>query len=119
MAESWPATLPQCLVLGYGEGLADNLLEYKPDIGPPISRRRSSAATRPLSGQMRMTRAQIAILRSFYEGTLDQGALPFEFPDPTAIGETLLVKFMKGSAPSWQQTAAGVYRVSLQVAVLP
>lgn len=119
MTDIWPETLPQCLNLGYGEGLGDNLSEYKPDIGPPISRRRSSSATRPLSGQMRMTRAQIAILKSFYEVTLDQGALPFEFPDPTVTGDTLLVKFMKGDAPSWRQTAAGVYQVSLQFAVLP
>lgn len=119
MADPWPATLPQCLILGYGEGLGDNLTEYKPDIGPSISRRRSSSATRPLSGQMRMTRAQIATLRSFFEVTLDQGALPFEFPDPTVIGEILLVKFAKGDQPSWQQIAAGVYRVSLTLTVMP
>lgn len=119
MADVWPATLPQCLILGYGEGLGDNLSEHQPDIGPPISRRRSTSATRPLSGSMRMTRAQIAILKSFYEVTLDQGALPFEFADPTATGETLLVKFGKGDQPSWQQTAAGIYRVSLKFTVLP
>jgi hypothetical protein len=119
MAEIWPATLPQCLILGYGEGLGDNLAEYQPDIGPPISRRRSSTGTRPLSGQMRMTRAQIAILRTFVEVTLDQGALAFEFPDPTATGETLLVKFGKGEQPSWQQVAAGVYRVTISLTVLP
>lgn len=119
MADAWPATLPQCLVVGYAEGLADNVLEYQPDIGPPITRRRSSTATRPLSGQMKMTRAQIAILKSFFEVTLDEGALPFEFPDPTATGETLLVKFPKGSQPSWQQIGGGVYRVAIALTVLP
>jgi hypothetical protein len=119
MADAWPETLPQCLLIGYSEKLGDNLAEYQPDIGPPISRRRSSAAVRPLSGAMRMTRAQIAILETFFEVTLDQGALPFTFPDPRSPGDELLVKFAKGSAPSWQQAAPGVYRVTLDFSVLP
>ncbi|MDA9511162.1 hypothetical protein XI09_42230 [Bradyrhizobium sp. CCBAU 11386] len=119
MADPWPATLPQCFILGYSEGMPDGVAEVQPDIGPPISRGRSSSAPRPLSGQMRMTRAQLATLKAFVAVTLDRGALPFEFPDPTTIGATLLVKFPKGSLPSWQQTAAGVYRVSLTLTVLP
>lgn len=120
MADPWPLTLPQCFIRGYSEGLADALAEVQPDTGPPISRARSSAMPRPLSGQMRMTRAQIAALKTFYEVTLDRGALPFEFPDPTAVGGgTLLVKFAKGDQPSWQETAGGVYRVSISLTVLP
>lgn len=119
MADPWPETLPQCLILGYSEGMPDGVAEVQPDIGPPISRGRSSAMARPLSGQMKMTRDQIATLKSFVEVTLDRGALPFEFPDPTALGETLLVKFAKGDLPSWQQIAGGVYRVSLKFTVLP
>ena len=119
MADVWPETLPQCFALGYGEGLADNQVEYKPDIGPAISRRRSSSATRPLSGQIRLTRAQRSTLKTFFEVTLDQGALPFVFPDPAEPGQTLLVKFAKGDQPSFQQAAPGVYRVTLQLTVLP
>lgn len=119
MADTWPATLPQCFAVGYSEGLGDNLAEYQPDIGPPISRRRSSAATRPLSGQMKLTRAQRATLKTFFEVTLDQGALAFEFPDPASAGDTLLVKFAKGDAPTFQQIAPGFYRVTLQLTVLP
>ncbi|BCA04088.1 hypothetical protein ABIF50_006225 [Bradyrhizobium diazoefficiens] len=119
MADPWPDTLPQCFVVGYSEGLPDGVAEVTPDIGPPISRGRSSAMARPLSGQMRMTRAQIATLKAFVEVTLDRGALPFEFPDPTEVGETLLVKFAKGDKPSWQQVAAGVYRVGITLTVLP
>lgn len=118
MVDAWPATLPQCLNVGYSEGLADGLIETPPDQGPPISRRRSSAAPRPLSGQMRMTRAQIAALRTFVDTTLLGGSLPFSFTDPTA-GGTLLVKFVKGSLPNWQQIGAGVYRVNISLTVLP
>lgn len=119
MADPWPETLPQCFIVGYSEGLPDGVAEVQPDLGPPISRGRSSSMARPLSGQMRMTRAQLATLKTFVAVTLDRGALPFEFPDPTVIGETLLVKFAKGDLPSWQQTAAGVYRVGISLTVLP
>lgn len=118
MAETWPADLPQCFVLGYSEAVADGLVETQPEIGPPISRSRTSSAPRPLSGQMRMTRAQIATLRTFVDETIGRGALAFEFPDPTADG-TLLVKFQKGSLPGWQQTAPGVYLVNIVLLVLP
>ena len=43
MVDAWPETLPQCLNVGYAEGIGDNLIETQPDVGPPISRRRASA----------------------------------------------------------------------------
>jgi hypothetical protein len=119
VVDAWPSELPQCFIVGFNEGEGDGLIEYKPDTGPSISRIRSSAAVRPLSGQMRLTRAQIAILRNFYKVTLMRGALPFEFPDPTVIGEVLLVRFPKGSQPAWQQVAGGIFRASLNFEVLP
>jgi hypothetical protein len=118
MVDAWPTTLPHCLNVGYSEGLGDGLIETQPDQGPPISRRRSSAVARPLSGEMRMTRAQIADLRTFIYTTLLGGSLPFSFADPTA-GGTLLVKFAKGNLPSWQQIGGGVYRVNIALTVLP
>ncbi|WP_204349175.1 hypothetical protein, partial [Klebsiella pneumoniae] len=74
MTDAWPNTLPQCLNVGFGEAVGDGLLESQPDAGPPMVRRRSSAVTRPLSGQMRMTRVQIGYLRTFFETTLMGGA---------------------------------------------
>ncbi len=118
MADNWPANLPQCFVVGYSDGLGDGLIEAQPDVGPPISRRRSSAAVRPLSGSMRMTRAQIATLKTFFDTTLLGGSLPFNFTDPT-YGSTILVKFAKGKQPTWQQSAPGIYRVNINLAVLP
>ncbi|MEN6535653.1 MAG: hypothetical protein ABFD89_18460 [Bryobacteraceae bacterium] len=118
MVDAWPATLPQCFIVGYSDGEGDGLIETAPDIGPPISRPRSTAVVRPLSGAMRMTRAQIAILSAFFRTTLLRGSLPFSFTDPT-FGGTVLVKFPKGSQPSWQQTGPGMYRVNITLSVLP
>lgn len=119
MADAWPVALPQCFLLGYSETPGDGLIETQPDIGPPISRRRSSSVTRALSGQMKMTRDQIAALRTFIDTTILGGSLPFEFDDPTSTGQTLLVKFAKGGLPTWQQVAGGVYQVNISLTVLP
>lgn len=119
MVDAWPAGLPQCFNVGFSEGEGDGILEYKPDAGPSIVRLRSSASVRPLSGQMRLTRAQVAILRNFYKVTLIGGSLPFTFPDPTVIDGTLLVRFPKGSPPAWQQVGGGVFRSAISLEVLP
>lgn len=118
MPDTWPSELPQCFVVGYSDGAADNLIETDPETGPPISRRRSTAAVRPLSGSMRMTRAQLAILKAFFDTTLLSGSLPFAFTDPT-FGGTILVKFPKGSAPSWTQVTPKTFLVALKLSVLP
>ncbi|MGM4906253.1 hypothetical protein AB8B21_05745 [Tardiphaga sp. 866_E4_N2_1] len=119
MVDAWPAELPQCLNIGYSEGEGDGILEYKPDAGVSITRLRTSAVVRPLSGQIKVERSQLAILRQFFNVTLIKGALPFNFPDPTVLGETLLVRFPKGSQISWQQIGGGTYRVPISLEVLP
>ena len=118
MVDAWPADLPQCFIVGYSDGKGEGRIGTNPDTGPPMMRRRSTAVVRPLSGSMRMTRAQIAILDTFYETTLIAGSLPFTFTDPT-FGGTILVMFPIGSQPSWQQTAPGKYRVNISLSVLP
>lgn len=120
MSEVWPASLPQCLNVGYDSGLGENgKIESQPDTGPSNSRRRTNAVMRPLSGNMRMTRAQKNQLKQFFENTIMQGALPFEFPDPDDPEEVLLVKFPKGSQPSWRQIAGGKFMVSISLMIMP
>ena len=118
MVDAWPSDLPQCFNVGYADGEGDGLLETQPEMGPPITRQRSTAVVRPLAGSMRMTRAQLATLHTFFRTTIAGGALPFSFPDPT-FGGTILVKFPKGSQPTWQQTRPGVYQVNIKLVVLP
>lgn len=118
MADAWPDSLPQNFVGGYADGEPDNLIETSPDTGPPISRARSSAGVRNLSGSMRMTRTQLATLHTFFNTTLISGSLPFNFPDPS-FGGTVLVKFPKSKQPTWQQINASAYMVGISLLVLP
>jgi hypothetical protein len=120
VVDAWPGTLPQELqVNGFSESIADGLIETQPDIGPPMTRRRTSAAVRPISGQMIVTKAQLATLRTFVNTTLAGGSLPFTFPAITEAG-TWLVKFPKGGLPKWTAlSGADLYTLQLSLLILP
>jgi hypothetical protein len=119
MADSWPASLPQTvLVSGYSEAVGDAILEYQPDAGPTISRRRTAASARPLVAAFELTSAQIAMLRSFVDTTLIGGSLPFNFPG-VVVGPTYLVKFQKGGLPKWTALGGDYFSVTMSLWVLP
>lgn len=120
MVDSWPGTLPQALQAdsAFSEGVADGLLETQPDVGPPITRLRSTASARPMTGTMMVTSSQIATLKTFVNTTILGGALPFNFPDQLQAG-TLLVKFPKGSLPKWTALGGDNYSLQLSLTILP
>lgn len=119
MVDAWPAGLPQYLQQsGASLGAGDGLLESQPDIGPPITRRRTTAVVRPLRGSVLCTDAQITTFETFFYTTIMNGSLPFSFPDPRT-GTTLLVKFTKGSPPSYSPQGGNNYLLSLDLLVLP
>lgn len=116
MPDAWPDSLPQCLpVDGQGEGLADERIRSQPDAGPALVRRRSTAGVRPFSGIVILDRAQLDMLRSFVDETLDGGTLPFSFPAQSEAG-TWLVRF--DELPKWQRRGVR-YQVALQLEILP
>jgi hypothetical protein len=119
MVDAWPNTLPQKFQTpSFSEGVGDGLVEYAPDEGPPITRRRTSAVVRPLIGTMVCTGAQIAIFRAFFDTTVLGGSLPFNFPDQIHAG-TLLVKFLKSTLPKWTALGGDYYQLQLTLQVLP
>lgn len=119
MPSAWPLTLPQSvLVSNYSDGVGDGLLEYQPDAGPSITRRRTSASVRPMTMNFQLTSVQIATLRSFFETTLIGGSLPFTFPDPLT-GSSVLVKFSKSGIPKWTALGGDYFSVTMSVWVLP
>ena len=115
----WPAQLPQELSQsGYQEGLASNIIRSQVDSGPEKRRKRFTAATRPLQGQMQMTRAQLNTLETFFNETVNYGANAFDFPKPGfEDGSTYCVAFR--APPNWINVGGDVYRVSLDFEIQP
>ncbi|MFN8728100.1 MAG: hypothetical protein ACK5XB_21435 [Rhodospirillales bacterium] len=83
----WPSSLPQRpTVGGYQERFAETVLRTAMDAGAAKLRRRFTAAPRQIELTFRMTAAQVAVLRSFYEETTGGGALPFDWVHPREGG---------------------------------
>jgi hypothetical protein len=117
--EAWPNTLPQyVLVDGYSEEEADNLIEYKPEAGAPISRPRSSNAARPITVAYELSRGQLQDLQEFYRTTLISGSLPFTFPTPNE-DTPQIVKFQKGGGPKVTGVGGPWRRVSMSLWIMP
>lgn len=123
MIDVWPVSLPQAFeISGYSEGVADRLLEVQPDMGPPISRQRSTAAPRPANGTMVVDEAQLSAFKTFFNTTLLGGSLPFTFPAQVDAGSPAvgwLAKFTKAALPRWSPLGGGYWRLSLSLTILP
>lgn len=76
---TWPATLPPTFD---SEGLEvqepDVLIESQPELGPPIVRRRTTAAPERIAGTIILDQTQTAAFKAFLRTTLMGGALPFD-----------------------------------------
>lgn len=118
MAESWPSTLPQVVLSdGFSQTIGDGRVRAKPDVGPALVRRRSSAMPKAMPCSIDVDDDQWDDLMTFGETTLIGWTLPFTFPDP-AGGSDLLVRF-GDSLPSRTEVVAGTWRVNLALEILP
>jgi hypothetical protein len=91
---AWPISLPQTFLV---ESLRDfrrqrQSLHHPTDVGPGISRQRTTAYSEFFSGQMHMTPDQYDTLVAFYDQTLLGGALAFDWQHPLT-GDPKSIKF--------------------------
>lgn len=121
MAETWPATLPEFMLLeGAVEGLADGRIFFDADTGPGKVRRRSTARPRPLQGRMIVTTEQLATFRTFVDTTLMSGALSYTMTDQTLLTGTIRVRFNpKAGLPSWRKLRTDTYEIPMDLEILP
>lgn len=90
---TWPTTLPQSFLIdGFSEEGSDNVIRSPVDAGPAKTRRRYTAATRPIKGRMLLTHEQYLVFKEFYEETINDGATEFDMPDDIH-DTTMTVKF--------------------------
>ena len=114
---SWPSSLPQSpLAADHSEGFADTLVRTQMDAGPAKVRRRTTAASRPLTASFLLTKAQVDTLDIFYNLTLDGGTLPFDWILPRT-GAAISCRFVQPPEPA--QPQGGFWRVTCQLEILP
>jgi len=90
---SWPEQLPQTFLVGSITIRRQKQAIHSPtDVGPGISRRRSSVYSIFFTGAMHMTPEQYDILVAFYDDTLFGGTAAFDWVHPLS-GDAATVKF--------------------------
>ena len=76
----WPAGLPQApQVARYSQVDQDRTVRTSMDVGPAKVRRRRTAAIETCEIELRLTRAQVATLKTFFRDTVQAGAVAFEW----------------------------------------
>ena len=78
----WPGSLPsEPFVQGFRERGPRNRVTTPMEVGKK-TRRRSTARRAPIDLAIPMDRTQFAAFKAFFEATLGDGALPFDFVHP-------------------------------------
>lgn len=115
---AWPGTLPQFVLRdGYQEGFKDTVLRSDMDSGPAKRRRRFTAAPEPHSFTMELTDAQVDLFRTFFDTTIEGGALGFDMTNPRTLA-TDTWAFTKTPDPV-RATGWNSYTIVLDLELLP
>ena len=81
----WPGDLPSTfLQRGFRMSPEDSAARFEPDRGRSLRRRRYTRSQMLIQGVLRMTPAEWATFKKFYNDTLAGGQVRFEFPKPLA-----------------------------------
>ncbi|AWN17674.1 hypothetical protein SALB1_3480 [Salinisphaera sp. LB1] len=87
-------------------------------MGPAFQRRISTASPEKFSGSITLNRAQYVTFRDFYKTTLAQGVLPFTWKHPIT-GDSAVIRFDVSNAPSMSALSNDLFKVSMNLEVMP
>jgi hypothetical protein len=116
-APVWPVSLPQKpLKAGFRETPPNLVVRSQTDVGPAKARRRATAGMTSFDMQFRLSAAQLATLRTFYNFDLQGGALAFTWTHPVtnAAGSFRIVQ-----PPEIAPTAGVTWLVGVKMELLP
>ncbi len=118
---AWPASLPQSAFLKVAEVRQSAVIRTAMDSGPAKLRRRFTAAVRNLDVAMFLDGTQKATFDTFFNTTLAEGALSFDWTDPVT-DSTISMRFREPA--TWNQIRTGtvanrLWQADLALEVLP
>ena len=108
----WPAELPATLLIdGFSKQPQSGVIRTTMDAGPKKARRRYTARTVKFSGKQIFDMNELAVFEQFYQFTLADGVLRFNFTDSTTR-ETAEFRFTDNYTVS---AVEGLFEVSMQM----
>lgn len=115
---TWPATLPQYFeVDGASLDPISNATTIDTESGEPLTRQRFTGDMDRFTGKLlRMTRAQAAILRTFYRVDLAHGALRFTWED-VLTGAS--IEYLMIAPPQIVPVSGDVWQATLHLQSMP
>jgi len=112
MAETWPPGLQQFLQTGeFGQSQQNTNIRTNVETGPIKQRRRFTQPMTDMKCMIWVPHADYAIFLDFYNITLQNGTLEFDFDDPIT-GFPTVWRF-KGP-PATSQVGGATYKISMQ-----
>lgn len=119
MTVAWPGTVPQyAMVSGYQERPERNVVEFRPETGPPLTRRRTSVSSDIISFETLMTLDEYDDLLEFYRYDLKDGSLTFKRKHPRNIlGADKTFKFI--AEPEMRPAGPTFATVAMQMRLMP
>ena len=116
----WPAALPQRPQAGgWSGGPQSNKISFQPELGPPIDRRRGSAAGEIYQARFDVTtNAALLVFKNFVRNDLVDAVLAFQWVDPIA-GDTALWKFIDDPPYQVQSGRFQYHQISFKLMKLP
>lgn len=112
---AWPS-LPKPLINTFKETPPDNSIRTEMETGYDKVRRRSTAASYPMSFDLFLTPAQTATLDTFYNSTTKSGSLSFDFTHPRTAA-TVSARFT--SPPNYSDVNGINFRATIALEILP
>lgn len=113
---TWPTSLPSPLRPGWGEQAQSNSIAFKPEVGPPITRRRATVRTRIMSATFRLSGVEVGTFISFYEDDLKDGTLRFSMLHPVT---GVSADWVFDEPWSHQAVDVDIYDMSVTLRMLP
>lgn len=97
---TWPAGLPQEMLLEHDHGPEQNVVAFRPQVGEPTLYQVGESHVRPLRGRLRVSDAELATFLEFFRTDLRHGSRQFNWTSDSFDGYTLRLQFDPDSAYS-------------------
>ena len=117
MTASFPSWIDQgVLQAGYGEAPETNVTTFKPDVGPPKLRRRTSISQDLIAFTMWLSSSDWQELLSFYRNVLLDGTQQFTWLHPRT--QTAATFQFEGDAPKVARTFGITFEIGLTLRLI-